>query len=151
MNQNLESNKIQYSKIGIISLAHMLNDLYSNYIPQMLPFLVVLYDDFNATKAAIVVSAFSITSSFTNHFFGYFMDKQGKRWLAYIGTLWMAALLSLTGLVHNYLLLVILAALAGLGTAVFHPQLLPWSMYSVKIAKQSCYRFLWPLGILALL
>ena len=114
--------KIQYSKIGIISIAHLLNDLYSNYLPQMLPFLVVLYQGFTATKAAIVVSAFSITSSFTQPLFGYFMDRQGKRWLAYIGTLWMAAMLSLTGLVHNYLLLVVLAALAGLGTAVFHPQ-----------------------------
>lgn len=114
--------KIQYSKIGIISIAHMLNDLYSNYLPQMLPFLVVLYQGFTATRAAIVVSAFSITSSFTQPLFGYFMDRQGKRWLAYIGTLWMATMLSLTGLVQNYFLLVVLAALAGLGTAVFHPQ-----------------------------
>ena len=114
--------KIQYSKIGIISLAHLLNDLYSNYLPQMLPFLVVLYNGFTATRAAIVISAFSLTSSFTQPLFGYFMDRQGKRWLAYIGTLWMATMLSLTGLVHNYLLLVALAALAGLGTAVFHPQ-----------------------------
>lgn len=117
-----DSNKIQYSKIGVISLAHLMNDLYSNYLPQMLPFLVVLYHNFTATKAAIVVSAFSITSSFTQPLFGYFMDRQGKRWLAYIGTFWMAAMLSMTGLVHSYLLLVILAALAGLGTAVFHPQ-----------------------------
>jgi FSR family fosmidomycin resistance protein-like MFS transporter len=114
--------KIQYSKIGVISLAHMLNDLYSNYLPQMLPFLIVLYDDFTATHAAVIVAAFSITSSFTQPLFGYMMDRQGKRWLAYIGTLWMAAMLSVTGLVHNYLLLVILAASAGLGTAVFHPQ-----------------------------
>jgi len=118
-----KSTEIQYSRIGVISLAHMLNDLYSNYLPQMLPFLVVLYDDFTATRAAIIVSAFSITSSFTQPLFGYFMDRQGKRWLAYIGTLWMGTMLSLTGLVHNnYLLLVVLAALAGLGTAVFHPQ-----------------------------
>jgi len=117
-----KSTQIQYSKIGVISLAHMLNDLYSNYLPQMLPFLVVLYDGFTATRAAIIVSAFSITSSFTQPLFGYFMDRQGKRWLAYIGTLWMGTMLSLTGLVHNYLLLVVLAALAGLGTAVFHPQ-----------------------------
>ncbi len=114
--------KIQYSKIGVISLAHMLNDLYSNYLPQMLPFLIVLYPGFSATHAAIVVSVFSITSSFTQPFFGYLMDRQGKRWLAYIGTLWMSAMLSLTGLVHSYALLVLLAAAAGLGTAVFHPQ-----------------------------
>lgn len=114
--------KIQYFKIGVISIAHLLNDLYSNYLPQLLPFLIVLYADFTATRAAIVVSVFSITSSFTQPLFGYLMDRQGKRWLAYIGTLWMSVLLSLTGLVHSYWLLVILAAAAGLGTAVFHPQ-----------------------------
>ena len=118
----MNSDKIQYSKIGIISVAHMLNDLYSNYLPQMLPFLVVAYNGFTVTRAAIIVSTFSITSSFTQPLFGYFMDRQGKRWLAYIGTLWMATMLSLTGLVHNYIVLVVLAALAGLGTAVFHPQ-----------------------------
>lgn len=116
------NNKIQYSKIGIISLAHLLNDLYSNYVPQLLPFLVVLYDGFTATKAAIVVSAFSITSNFTMPFFGYFVDRTGNRWLTYLGTLWMSILLSLTGIVNNYILLVALAALAGLGTAAFHPQ-----------------------------
>lgn len=114
--------KIQYSKIGVLSLAHMMNDLYSNYLPQMLPFLIVAYQGFTVTHAAVIVSAFSITSSFTQPLFGYFMDQRGKRWLAYIGTLWMAALLSMTGLVNNYILLVILAASAGLGTAVFHPQ-----------------------------
>jgi FSR family fosmidomycin resistance protein-like MFS transporter len=113
--------KIQYSKIGVLSLAHLLNDLYSNYVPQLLPFLVVLYHDFTATKAAVVVSVFTITSSFTQPFFGYFMDRSGNRWLTYLGTLWMSILLSLTGIVNNYILLVVLSALAGLGTAVFHP------------------------------
>ncbi|MHB1654540.1 MAG: MFS transporter [Desulfitobacteriaceae bacterium] len=117
-----EKHQIQYSKIGILSLAHMLNDLYSNYLPQMLPFLVVLTPGFTATRAAILVSAFTITSSLIQPLFGYFLDRQGKRWLVHVGTLWMAIMLSLTGLVHNYVLLVALAALAGLGTAAFHPQ-----------------------------
>jgi FSR family fosmidomycin resistance protein-like MFS transporter len=114
--------KIQYHKIAVISVAHLMNDLYSNYLPQMLPFLIVLYPGFTVTSGAIMVSAFSITSSLAQPLFGYFMDKQGKRWLAYIGTLWMAIMLSLTGIVHSYSLLVVLAALAGIGTAVFHPQ-----------------------------
>jgi FSR family fosmidomycin resistance protein-like MFS transporter len=113
---------IQYSKLGVISLAHMLNDLYSNYLPQLLPFLVVLHQGFTATRAAILVSAFSITSSFAQPFFGYFMDRQSKHWLLYVGTLWMAVMLSLTGIVENYWTIVLLAALAGLGTAAFHPQ-----------------------------
>ena len=113
---------IQYSKLGVISLAHMLNDLYSNYLPQLLPFLIVLHQGFTATRAAILVSAFSITSSFAQPFFGYFMDRQSKHWLLYVGTLWMAVMLSLTGIVENYWTIVLLAALAGLGTAAFHPQ-----------------------------
>ena len=114
--------QIQYSKIGILSLAHMLNDIYSNFLPQMLPFLIVLHADFTATRAAILVAAFTITSSFVQPIFGYFLDSRGKRWFVYVGTLWMAIMLSLTGTVQNYWILVILAALAGLGTAAFHPQ-----------------------------
>lgn len=114
--------EIQYSKIGVLSVAHMLNDLYSNYLPQLFPFLVVLSPGFTATRATILVSAFTLTSSLIQPMFGYFLDRQGKRWLVHVGTLWMAIMLSMTGLVENYWAIVVLAALAGLGTAAFHPQ-----------------------------
>ena len=113
----------RYSAIGILSVSHFLNDLYGNYLPQMLPFLVVLHSDFSVTRAAILVAAFTITSSFAQPVFGYIVDSRGQRWLVHVGTLWMAACLGLTGLVHeNYPLLVLLAGLAGLGTSAFHPQ-----------------------------
>ena len=114
--------QIQYAKIGVLSLAHMFNDLYSNYLPQLFPFLVVLSPGFTATRATILVSAFTFTSSMVQPLFGYFLDRKGKRWLVHVGTLWMAVMLSLTGWVDNYWLMVFLAALAGLGTAAFHPQ-----------------------------
>ena len=114
--------QIQYAKIGVLYLAHMFNDLYSNYLPQLFPFLVVLSPGFTATRATILVSAFTFTSSMVQPLFGYFLDRKGKRWLVHVGTLWMAVLLSLTGWVDNYWLMVFLAALAGLGTAAFHPQ-----------------------------
>lgn len=113
---------IQYSKLGLLSISHLVNDFYSNYLPQMLPFLVVLSPGFTATKAAILTSAFTITSSFVQPFFGYFLDRQGKRWFVYAGTIWMAVMLSLTGIVQHYEVQVLLAGLAGLGTAAFHPQ-----------------------------
>ncbi len=43
--------RIQFSKIGVFSVAHALNDLYSNYLPQMFPFLVVLSSGFTACKS----------------------------------------------------------------------------------------------------
>jgi FSR family fosmidomycin resistance protein-like MFS transporter len=121
--KNTLGKNIDYSGIGILSLSHTLNDLYSNYLPQMLPFLVVLHPGFTATQAAVLVSAFVVTSSFVQPVFGYYLDSRGKRWLVHVGTLWMAVCLSLTGIFHGtYPVLVVLAALAGLGTAAFHPQ-----------------------------
>lgn len=117
----VKSQSLDYPAIGIISFAHMLNDMYSNYLPALLPFLALSLG-INATKAAILVSVFSVSSSFIQPFFGYFMDKQGKRWLVHTGTLWMAILLSLTGLIKSFSLLVLIVGLAGLGTAAFHPQ-----------------------------
>ena len=117
-----EKAHIRYRAIGVLSVAHLMNDLYANYIPQLLPFLVVLMPGFTATRAALLVSAFSIASSFVQPFFGYWLDGRGRRWFVYVGTLWMAVLLSLTGIVSSYPVLVLLAALAGLGTAAFHPQ-----------------------------
>jgi len=117
-----EVNKIQYSKIGVLSFAHMLNDFYSNFLPQMLPFLIIASTSISATRAAILVSSFTVSSSLIQPVFGMLLDRQGKRWLVHVGTLWMAVMLSLTGIVQSYALLVILAILAGLGTAAFHPQ-----------------------------
>lgn len=117
-----KKDQIQYFKIGVLSLSHMFNDLYSNYLPQMFPFLIIMSPGFTATRAAILTSAFTITSSVVQPLFGYFLDRQGKRWLVHVGTLWMAVMLSLTGIVQNYWALVLLAGLAGLGTAAFHPQ-----------------------------
>ena len=110
--------EIKFLTIGVLSLAHMFNDLYANFWPAFL--LVVT--GLSATRAAILVSVFSISSSFVQPIFGYYLDRRGKRWLVHVGTLWMAVLLSLTGFVHSFGLLVILAALSGLGTAAFHPQ-----------------------------
>jgi MFS transporter, FSR family, fosmidomycin resistance protein len=112
----------KYTTISVLSLAHMLNDLYSNYLPQMLLFLVVANPDFTATRAAALISAFTISSSIAQPFFGFFLDRKGKRWLVYVGTLWMAVMLSMTGVVSSYTALISLATLAGLGTAAFHPQ-----------------------------
>jgi FSR family fosmidomycin resistance protein-like MFS transporter len=108
--------------VGVLAVSHLLNDLYSNFLPQLLPFLMLAMPGFTITRAAILTSVFSITSSLIQPVFGYFVDTMGKRWLVHVGTLWMAVMLSLTGIVKDYRILVALASLAGMGTAAFHPQ-----------------------------
>ncbi len=107
-------------KIISLSLAHLLNDWYMNYIQTLLPFLAMA--GLGVSKGAFLISAFTITSSLLQPVFGYFVDQKNQRWMVYVGTIWMALLISLVGLLKNYPLLVIVAGLSGLGTAAFHPQ-----------------------------
>jgi len=107
-------------KISALSFAHLLNDWYMNYIQTLLPFLVMA--GLGVSKGAFLVSAFTITSSILQPVFGYLVDQRNQRWMVYVGTLWMAVLISFIGVIDYYPLMVVIAALAGLGTAAFHPQ-----------------------------
>jgi len=103
-----------------LSLAHMINDLYMNQLQVLLPFFVLA--GLSVSKGAFLISAFTITSSLIQPLFGMLSDKKSRQWLIYSGTFWMALLLSMTGLIQNYIYLLLVSALAGLGTAAFHPQ-----------------------------
>ncbi|KJR96230.1 MAG: MFS transporter [Peptococcaceae bacterium BRH_c4a] len=107
-------------KIFSVSIAHMFNDWYMNYIQTLLPFLMAA--GLGVSKGAFLISAFTITSSLLQPVFGYLVDQKNQRWMVYAGTLWMAALLSLVGVFKSYPLLIVVVTLAGLGTAAFHPQ-----------------------------
>lgn len=107
-------------RIFSLALAHLLNDWYMNYLQTILPFLVAA--GMRVSKGAFLISAFTVTSSLMQPVFGYMVDQKNQRWMVYAGTLWMAVLLSLVGLMHSYPLMLLTATLAGLGTAAFHPQ-----------------------------
>lgn len=98
----------------------MLNDWYMNYIQTLLPFMVAA--GLGVSKGAFLISAFTITSSLLQPVSGYLVDQKNQRWMVYAGTLWMAVLLSLVGVLKSYPLLVLTVTMAGLGTAAFHPQ-----------------------------
>jgi FSR family fosmidomycin resistance protein-like MFS transporter len=107
-------------KVFSLSIAHMFNDWYMNFIQTLLPFIVAL--GLGITKAAFLISAFTTSASLLQPVFGYLVDRKNQRWMVYVGTVWMAVLLSLFGVTNNYGLLLVLATLSGLGTAAFHPQ-----------------------------
>ena len=117
----MKANKFNFGVFTILSLAHLVNDLYASFMPQFLPWIKA---DMGLTVAegTALVAIFTISSSLLQPVFGYLVDLKGQRWLVYVGTLWMAVLLSMTGFISSYSLLLFVSALAGLGTAAFHPQ-----------------------------
>ncbi|HWJ04012.1 MAG TPA: MFS transporter [Verrucomicrobiae bacterium] len=113
--------KFQWKAFSVLSTGHLVNDMYANFMPQLIPFLI-LSQGFSVAKGTTLAAAFTISSSFLQPFFGYLVDMKGQRWLVHITGAWTALLLGLTGFINNYFLMLVVAALAGLGSAAFHPQ-----------------------------
>lgn len=108
-------------RIGMLTLAHLINDSYGNYVAILLP---LLRDDlhFSLGLASALVTANTITSGVIQPLLGYVADRWATRLMSVAGILMAAAGASLLGLAPHYLVLVALAILSGLGTAVYHPQ-----------------------------
>jgi FSR family fosmidomycin resistance protein-like MFS transporter len=104
-----------------LSGAHLLNDLISSMIPAMYPLLKEAYLlDF--TQVGLITLAFQVTSSLLQPVLGFVTDH--KPW-PYAMVAGMTATLSgLLGLAFagNYAMVLVSAALVGLGSAVFHPE-----------------------------
>lgn len=73
-------------------------------------------------QVGTLLGIYKLTSSLTQPIFGYLSDRYGGRWFAVGGVLWMALLQSVLGFMPSFGLAVILVALAGFGSAAFHPQ-----------------------------
>ena len=105
---------------GIFSLGHFIIDLYMNLLPPILP-LISRNMGLSLALAATVLSAKSITSSFLQPYLGYLIDQKQNKWLLPVSVLWVTVTMGLVGVVDNYYLLLILSALSGIGSALYHP------------------------------
>jgi FSR family fosmidomycin resistance protein-like MFS transporter len=104
-----------------LSGAHLLNDLIQSMIPAMYPLLKEAYAlDF--ARIGLITLAFQVTSSLLQPLLGYVTDK--RPWpYAMVGGM-CSTLTGLFGLAFapNYAMVLVSAALVGLGSAVFHPE-----------------------------
>jgi FSR family fosmidomycin resistance protein-like MFS transporter len=104
-----------------LGAAHLLNDLIQSMIPAMYPLLKEAYRlDF--TQVGLITLAFQVTSSLLQPLLGFVTDHRPWPYAMVVG---MAA--TLTGLVGlasagNYPMVLVSAAMIGLGSAVFHPE-----------------------------
>lgn len=104
-----------------LSGAHLLNDLIQSMIPAMYPLIKEAYSlDF--AQIGLITLAFQVTSSLLQPLLGYVTDH--KPWPYAMVAGMCSTLLGLLGLAFapNYAMVLVAAALVGLGSAVFHPE-----------------------------
>lgn len=104
-----------------LSAAHFFNDGYSNFLGPLLPLLVTKLS-LTIAQAGWLGAVSTISTSFTQPFYGYFSDRYRKVSFAVLGPLITAVFMSCIGLAPNFLVLATLLAFAGVGVASFHPQ-----------------------------
>lgn len=110
-----------YVVLGGISLSHFLNDTMQSLIPSVYPLLKENYAlDFG--QIGLITLAFQITASLLQPVVGVYTDKKAQPFSLAIGMGFTFFGLLLLSVAHNFHVILVAAALVGLGSAVFHPE-----------------------------
>ncbi|MDB5563803.1 MAG: major facilitator superfamily 1 [Tardiphaga sp.] len=110
-----------YVVLGGISLSHFLNDTMQSLIPSVYPILKENYAlDF--AQIGLITLAFQITASLLQPVVGHFTDRKPLPFSLAIGMGFTFCGLLLLSIAHVYAVILVAAALVGLGSAVFHPE-----------------------------
>ena len=104
-----------------ISFSHFLNDTMQSLISSVYPILKDNYAlDF--AQIGLITLAFQFTASLLQPLVGHFTDKKAQPFSLAIGMSSTFFGLLLLSIAHQYTVILIAAALIGLGSAVFHPE-----------------------------
>jgi FSR family fosmidomycin resistance protein-like MFS transporter len=104
-----------------ISFSHMLNDLMQSLLPAIYP---LLKDSYGLTFGQIgwLAFTFQLTASLLQPLVGSYTDRRPMPFSLATGMGSTLAGLLLLSWAHNYTVLLIAAALIGLGSSIFHPE-----------------------------
>ena len=110
-----------FAILGAITFCHLLNDVMSALLPSMYP---ILKSSFRLSfgQIGLLALTFQITASLLQPLVGVYTDRRPQPYSLTVGM--FSALLGILTLAFapNYPLLIIGAALLGVGSSVFHPE-----------------------------
>jgi len=110
-----------YIVLAGISFSHFLNDTMQSLIASVYPILKDNYAlDF--AQIGLITLAFQFTASLLQPVIGHFTDKKAQPFSLAIGMGFTFFGLLLLSVAQQYIVILIAAALVGLGSAVFHPE-----------------------------
>src|SRR6185369_3822261 len=110
-----------YVVLAGISFSHFLNDTMQSLIASVYPILKDAYA-LDYGQIGMITLAFQFTASLLQPVVGHFTDKKAQPFSLAIGMGFTFFGLLLLSVAHLYPIILIAAALVGLGSAVFHPE-----------------------------
>ncbi|MDQ0472917.1 MFS transporter [Labrys wisconsinensis] len=110
-----------YGILAAISVSHMLNDMIQSLIPAIYP---MIKENFALTfgEIGLITLAFQLTASLLQPLVGLYTDYRPKPYSLPIGMGLTLVGLILLAFAGNFAMVLVAAALVGMGSSVFHPE-----------------------------
>lgn len=112
---------LNQSRLLGVTAGHFLNDFHMAWLAPLLPLLVPRFN-LSLALAGLLGTILTTSSALSQPLFGWMADRQARGLMAAVGPVLTVAAMSLTGVLPSYSTLVVALLVAGLGTAIFHPQ-----------------------------
>lgn len=110
-----------------LSTAHFINDIYTGMLNPIMPFIAAKLG-ISMAIATVVLSVSHICSSLLQPVFGFFADNILKRVFIFWGLMFTAVFISFAPSVSHLSILILFVILGSLGSSLFHPQALGFSV-----------------------
>lgn len=104
----------------LLMAAHATNDAFANVLPAFLPTLQLRFGAGEALLATFV-AVVSLSANVMQALFGALADRWGRRRSAALGLIAGSVLMSFIAVAPNAATLLLILAIGGLGSALFHP------------------------------
>ena len=107
--------------VGVMALAHLVNDTYAWMLPALLPLLLVKLE-ISLGIAGLLITLYQASSSFTQPLLGHLADRGHQtRWMAWTGVALSGLAAGSLGLAPSVGMIALALLVGGFGTALFHP------------------------------
>lgn len=110
-----------FTVLAAVSFCHLLNDMMQSLLPAIYPMLKTSFD-LNFSQIGLLTLTFQITASLLQPVVGLYTDRRPKPYSLSIGMGFTFLGLVLLAGAPNFPLLLLAAALVGMGSSVFHPE-----------------------------
>ncbi len=113
--------KTLFSILAAISFCHLLNDMVQSLIPAIYP---ILKDSFHLdfAQVGLITLTYQMTASILQPLVGHYSDRNAKPYSLPVGMGFTLVGLVLLSIAPTFAILLLAAALVGVGSAVFHPE-----------------------------
>jgi len=104
-----------------LSFSHLLNDTMQSLLPAIYPLLKKSFD-LSFTQVGLITLTNQLTASLLQPLVGLYTDRYPKPYSLAVGMGFTLAGLVLLGLATHFAIVLVAAALVGMGSSVFHPE-----------------------------